>query len=152
MTTIDSVASLGEAFSGDVLTPSDPGYDAARTIHNGLIDKRPALIARCLNAADVVDAITAGRDAGLEVSVRGGGHNIAGKAVTEGGLMIDLSRMKGIHVDQVRRTVRAQGGVTVRELDRVTGVFGLATPSGVVSWTIRRPCSAWFWPLGGLAR
>jgi FAD/FMN-containing dehydrogenase len=135
MTTIDSVASLGEGFSGEVLTPGDPGYEAARTIHNGLIDKRPALIARCRNTADVVDAVNAARDAGLELSVRGGGHNVAGKAVTEGGLMIDLSLMKGIHVDPERRTVRAQGGVTVRELDRATGVFGLATPSGVVSST-----------------
>jgi FAD/FMN-containing dehydrogenase len=135
MTTIDSVASLGEGFSGEVLTPGDPGYDAARTIHNGLIDKRPALIARCRNTADVVDAVNAARDAGLELSLRGGGHNVAGKAVTEGGLMIDLSLMKGIHVDPERRTVRAQGGVTVRELDRATGIFGLATPSGVVSST-----------------
>jgi FAD/FMN-containing dehydrogenase len=135
MTTIDSVASLGEGFSGEVLTLGDPDYDAARTIHNGLIDKRPALIARCRNTADVVAAVSAARDAGLELSVRGAGHNVAGKAVTEGGLMIDLSPMKGIHVDPERRTVRAQGGVTVRELDRATGVFGLATPSGVVSST-----------------
>src|SRR5215207_2745020 len=135
MTTIDSVASLGEGFSGEVLAPGDPGYDTARTIHNGLIDKRPALIARCRTTADVVDAVNTARNAGLEVSVRGGGHNVAGKAVTEGGLMIDLSPMKGIHVDPERRTVRAQGGVTVGELDRTAGVFGLATPSGVVSST-----------------
>ena len=135
MTTIDSVLSLGESFSGVVLTPDDSGYDEARTIHNGLIDKRPALIARCRNTADVVDAVNAARATGLEVSVRGGGHNIAGKAVTEGGLMVDLALMKGIHVDPAHRTVRAQAGVTVRELDRATGVFGLATPSGVVSST-----------------
>jgi FAD/FMN-containing dehydrogenase len=135
MTTIDTVASLSEGFSGMLLTPADPGYDAARTIHNGLIDKRPALIARCVTTADIVDAVNAAREAGLEISVRGGGHNIAGQAVTEGGLMIDLSLMKGIHVDPTRCTVRAQGGVTVRELDRANGVFGLATPSGVVSST-----------------
>jgi FAD/FMN-containing dehydrogenase len=135
MTTIGSVVSLGEGFSGQVLTPDDPGYDAARTIHNGLIDKRPALIARCLNTADVVDAVNAARDAGLEVSVRGGGHSVAGKAVTEGGLMIDLSTMKGVHVDAVRRTIRAQGGVTIRQLDRTAAAFDLATPSGVVSST-----------------
>ncbi|HEY2088030.1 MAG TPA: FAD-binding oxidoreductase [Mycobacterium sp.] len=135
MTTSDSVASLAEGFSGQILTPADRGYDAARKIHNGLIDKRPALIARCLNTADVIDAVTTARDIGLEVSVRGGGHNVAGKAVTEGGLMIDLSLMKAIHVDSARRTVRAQGGVTIRELDRTTGVFGLATASGVVSST-----------------
>jgi FAD/FMN-containing dehydrogenase len=135
MTTIDSAASLREGFSGAVLAPDDPGYDAARAVHNGLIDTRPALIARCCNTADVVDAVNAAGEAGLEISVRGGGHNIAGKAVTEGGLMIDLSPMKGIHVDPKRRTVRAQAGVTVRELDRATSVFGLATPSGVVSST-----------------
>jgi FAD/FMN-containing dehydrogenase len=135
MTTTDYMASLAEGFSGEVLTSADRGYDAARTIHNGLIDKRPALIARCLNTADVIRAIRAAKDGGLEVSVRGGGHNVAGKAVTEGGLMIDLSLMKGIHVDPDSRRVRAQGGVTIRELDRTTGAFGLATPSGVVSST-----------------
>ena len=114
MTTIDSVASLARGILGrGAAHRATPGYDAARTIHNGLIDKRPALIARCRNTADVVDAVNAARDSGLELSVRGGGHNVAGKAVTEGGLMIDLSLMKGIHVDPERRTVRAQGGVTV---------------------------------------
>jgi FAD/FMN-containing dehydrogenase len=135
MTTSDYVTSLAEGFSGQIVTPEDRGYDAARKIHNGMIDKRPALIARCLNTADVIDAVNAARDNGLEVSVRGGGHNVAGKAVTEGGLMIDLSLMKAIHVDPAQRTVRSQGGVTIRELDRTTGVFGLATPSGVVSST-----------------
>jgi FAD/FMN-containing dehydrogenase len=126
---------LGEALSGPVLAPGDPGYDAVRRVHNGLIDRHPAIIARCGDTADVVDAVRFGSDGGMEISVRGGGHNVAGKAVTDGGLMIDLSLMKGIHVDPERRTVRAQGGVTVRELDRATGVFGLATPSGVVSST-----------------
>jgi FAD/FMN-containing dehydrogenase len=135
MTTIDHATLLAEGFSGEILRPDDAGYDAARAIHNGLIDKRPALIARCLHTADVVDAVNAARDAGLEISVRGGGHNIAGKAVTEGGLMIDLSRMRGIHVDPARRTVRVQGGVTVGELDRATAVYGLATPGGIVSTT-----------------
>jgi FAD/FMN-containing dehydrogenase len=135
MTTIDALESLAEGFSGVILAPGDAGYDAARKIHNGLIDKRPALIACCRNTADIVDAVNAAREADLEISVRGGGHNVAGKAVTEGGLMIDLTSMKGIHVDPARRTVRAQAGVTVRELDRATGVFGLATPSGVVSST-----------------
>jgi FAD/FMN-containing dehydrogenase len=134
-TMIDVQASLAESFTGVILAPGDVGYDAAREVHNGLIDKRPALIAGCRNTADVVAAVNAGREADLEISVRGGGHNVAGKAVTEGGLMIDLSPMKGIHVDPTRRTVRAQAGITVRELDRANGVFGLATPSGVVSST-----------------
>jgi FAD/FMN-containing dehydrogenase len=126
---------LGDALSGQVLAPGDPGYDEARRIHNRLIDKHPALIARCLHTADVVDAVTFGREEGLEISVRGGGHNVAGKAVTDGGLMIDLSLMKGIHVDPARRTVRAQAGVRVGELDRAAAAFGLATPSGVISLT-----------------
>ena len=135
VTTVDPVQQLREAFSGPVLAPGDPGYDEARRIHNRLIDKRPALIARCLHTADAVDAVNCGREAGLEISVRGGGHNVAGKAVTDGGLMIDLSLMKGLHVDPVRRTVRAQAGVRVGELDRANAAFGLATPSGVISLT-----------------
>jgi FAD/FMN-containing dehydrogenase len=135
MTTIDYATSLAEGFSGQLLAPEDAGYDVARKIHNGLIDKRPALIARCLNTADVAEAVNTARDAGLQVSVRGGGHNVAGKAVTEGGLMIDLSLMKGIHTDPVGRAVRAQGGVTIRELDRTTATFGLAVPSGTISST-----------------
>jgi FAD/FMN-containing dehydrogenase len=130
-----AVQRLGEVFSGQVLAPGDPGYEEARRIHNGLIDKHPTVIARCLHTADVVAAVDFGRAEGLEISVRGGGHNVAGKAVTDGGLMIDLSLMKGIHVDPARRAVRAQAGVRVGELDRATAAFGLATPSGVVSLT-----------------
>ena len=133
--TTDSFQLLRQTFSRLVLEPGDAGYDEARRIHNGLIDKRPAVIARCLHTADVVAAVTYGTDEGLEISIRGGGHNVAGKAVTDGGLMIDLSLMKGIQVDPARRTVRAQPGVTVGELDRATAAFGLATPSGIVSST-----------------
>jgi FAD/FMN-containing dehydrogenase len=135
VTTADSVQLLREALSGQVLTPGDPGYDQARRIHNGLIDKHPAVIARCMHTADVVAAVNFGREEAFEISVRGGGHNVAGKAVTEGGLMIDLSPMKGIHVDPARQTARAQAGVIVSEYDRATAAFGLATPSGVVSST-----------------
>jgi FAD/FMN-containing dehydrogenase len=131
----DRVEPLRERLSGQVIAPGDAGYDGARRIHNGLIDKRPAMIARCLHTADVVAAVNFARDEGLEMSVRGGGHNVAGKAVNEGGLMIDLSLMKGIHVDPARETARAQPGLTVGELDRATAAFGLATPSGVVSCT-----------------
>ena len=133
--TTDSRRALAAAFSGQLLTPDQPDYDAARRIHNGLIDKHPALIARCLHTADVVDAVNFGRSEGLEISVRGGGHNVAGKAVTEGGLMIDLSLMKGIHVDPARSTARAQAGVTWGEYNRATAAFGLASPGGVVSST-----------------
>ena len=111
VTSARSVQLLGEVCSGPVFAPSDPGYDEVRRVHNGLIDKHPAVIARCLHTADVVDAVNFGRSEGLEISVRGGGHSIAGKAVTEGGLMIDLSLMKGIHVDPVRFAARAQPGV-----------------------------------------
>ncbi|MEP7224741.1 MAG: FAD-dependent oxidoreductase, partial [Actinomycetota bacterium] len=101
---------LAATFSGALLGPEDAGYDAARSVHNGLIDKRPALIARCHGTADVADAIAFARETGLEISVRGGGHNVAGRAVADDALMIDLSEMKGIHVDPAARTIRAQGG------------------------------------------
>jgi FAD/FMN-containing dehydrogenase len=130
-----AVERLGAMLSGRVLVPGERGYDAARRVHNGLIDRRPGAIARCVNTADVADAVNFGRSEGFEISVRGGGHNVAGRAVTDGGLMIDLAPMKGIHVDPARSVVRAQAGVTVGELDRATGAFGLATPSGVVSST-----------------
>jgi FAD/FMN-containing dehydrogenase len=131
----ERLETLSASFSGPVLRPQDDGYEEARKIHNALIDKRPALIARCLNTADVVDAVNFGREEGLEISVRGGGHNVAGRAVTDGGLMIDLSLMKGIHVDPKRRTVRAQGGVVWSEYNRAAATFGLATTGGEVSTT-----------------
>ena len=90
----DSVDALGQQFSGEVVGPNDSGYDEMRAVHNGLIDKRPALIARCVNTADIADAVRFARTAGLEISTRGGGHNVAGKAVTEGGMMIDLANMR----------------------------------------------------------
>ncbi|HEV7527576.1 MAG TPA: FAD-binding oxidoreductase [Solirubrobacteraceae bacterium] len=123
------------SFSGTLLRPPDEGYAQARRIHNGLIDKSPALIARCLNTADVIDAVNMGREEGLEISVRGGGHNVAGRAVTDGGLMIDLSLMKGILVDPEQRTVRAQGGVIWSEFNRTAASFGLAATGGEISST-----------------
>lgn len=126
---------LTAEFSGVMLRPGDDGYEEARSTYNGLIDKRPALIARCLNTADVLDAVNLGREQGLEISIRGGGHSVAGKALTDGGLMIDLSLMRGIHVDPVRRTVRAQGGATWNDYNRATATFGLATTGGVMSPT-----------------
>jgi FAD/FMN-containing dehydrogenase len=134
MTEID-VATALEGFSGEILRPGDSGYDDARRIHNGLIDKRPAVIARCLGTADVVAAVDLAREQGLELSVRGGGHNVAGRAVTEGGVMVDLSLMKGVHVDPSARTARAQGGTTWGGLNRETQVHGLAVTGGVVSTT-----------------
>ena len=123
------------SFTGDLIDPADPAYDQTRRVHNGLIDKRPALIARCRTVPDVVDAVHLGRQQAAEISVRGGGHGVAGLAVTDGGLMIDLAPMKGIRVDPVRRTVWAQAGVTWKELNRAAAAHGLATTGGVVSTT-----------------
>jgi FAD binding domain/Berberine and berberine like len=130
-----AVSGIAATFSGQLLRPDDPGYDEARRVHNGMVDKKPALIARCRGVADVVDAINIARDLGLEVAVRGGGHNVAGRATVEGGLMIDLSLMKGIQVDPTRRMVRAQGGATWAELNRETQLHALAVTGGVVSTT-----------------
>src|SRR5438093_13011413 len=98
-------------FSGELLRPPDTGYDEARRVHNGLIDKRPRLIARCRNVSDIVDAVGLARTYSLEVAVRGGGHNVAGRGTVEDGLMIDLALMRGVHVDPNARTARAPGGV-----------------------------------------
>ncbi|HKC20915.1 MAG TPA: FAD-binding oxidoreductase [Gaiellaceae bacterium] len=126
---------LSNDFAGALIAPSDDGYEEARRVHNGLIDKRPALIARCRGTADVVAAVRFARGAGLEISVRGGGHSVSGLAATDGGVMIDLAELKGVHVDPVAQTVRAQGGVTWGELNRETAIHGLATTGGVVSTT-----------------
>ena len=123
------------SFTGELIGPEDKAYDETRRVHNGLIDKHPALIARCRTVPDVVDAVNLGRQQAAEISVRGGGHGVAGLAVTDGGLMIDLAPMKGIRVDPARRTVWAQGGVTWKELNRAAACHGLATTGGVVSTT-----------------
>ena len=131
----EAIAHAAPAFTGELLGPTDHGYDERRRVHNGLIDKRPAVIAVCRGVADVVEAVRLAHTLGLEVSVRGGGHNVAGRAAIDRGLMIDLSPMKGIHVDAAARTVRAQGGVLWRELNRETQLHGLATTGGVVGST-----------------
>ncbi len=134
-TTAEQIEELRAGFSGSILEPESDGYDFARRIHNGLIDRRPALIARCQNTADIADAIRFARANELDVCVRGGGHNVAGRAVVDGALMLDLSPMKGIHVDSAARTVRAQGGVIWRELNRETAAHGLAVTGGAISTT-----------------
>jgi FAD/FMN-containing dehydrogenase len=131
----DSVAELGKTFTGQILQPADPAYDDVRRVHNGLIDKRPAVIARCRGVADIADAVKLARDRNLEVAVRGGGHNVAGRSTVEGGMMIDLSLMTGIHVDPRQRVARAQGGLTWNLFNRETQVHGLATTGGVISTT-----------------
>ena len=120
---------------GQMLCPGDDGYDEARKVWNGMIDKRPALIVRCSGVADVIDSINFARTHQILVSVRGGGHNVPGNAVCDGGMMIDLSRMKSVRVDPTRATARAEGGVTWGEIDRETQAFGLETTGGTVSDT-----------------
>ena len=126
---------LRAQIAGSVLSPSDAAYEDARRVHNGLIDRRPALVARCHGTADVQAAVRFGREHGLEIAVRGGGHNVAGNAVCDGGLMIDLSAMRGVHVDPRARRARAQGGATWGDYNRETQVYGLASTGGVVSTT-----------------
>jgi FAD/FMN-containing dehydrogenase len=130
-----TVEDFKSSLRGQLLLAGDEGYDDARAVWNGMIDKRPALIARCSGVADVIQAVNFGRGHNLLVSVRGGGHNVAGKAIADGGLMIDLSLMKGIHADPSARTVRAQPGATWGDLDWEAQPFGLATPGGIVSTT-----------------
>ncbi|MDQ5852532.1 MAG: FAD-binding oxidoreductase [Chloroflexota bacterium] len=131
----ETIQDFKQRLRGALLRPGDEDYDEARQVWNGMIDRRPAFIVRCTGAADVVDAVNFAREHELLVSVRGGGHNVAGTAVCDGGLMIDLSPMRGVHVDPKTRTVRAQGGATWGDLDRETQLFGLATPGGVISTT-----------------
>jgi len=131
----EALEALSQQVRGPVLTPGDPAYDDARSIWNGLIDRRPALIVQCSGAADVVDAVNFAREQGLTLSIKAGGHNVAGNAVNDDGIVLDLSQMRGVHVDPALQTVRVQGGATWGDLDRETQLFGLAVPGGVVSTT-----------------
>ena len=131
----DAVGVLRSSLRGELIVPSDAGYDDARAVWNGMIDKRPALIARCAGVADVVAAVAFARDHQLPLAVRAGGHNVSGVAVCNDGLVVDLSSMRSVRVDRAAGTVRAEGGVTIGELDRETQVFGLAVPMGVVTET-----------------
>jgi FAD/FMN-containing dehydrogenase len=126
---------LRTRFSGELIRPGDAVYDEARKIWNGMIDRYPALIARCGSVADVQAAVNFAREQDLLVAVRGGGHNVAGYAVCEGGVVIDLSPMRKVVVDPVTRTARVEGGATLSDLDAATQAFGLAAPAGVVSAT-----------------
>jgi len=123
------------ALRGSLCLTGDPGYDEARTIWNAMIDKRPGLVVRCAGTADVIAAVKLARDNDLLVAVRGGGHNIAGNAVCDGGLMIDLSPMQSVRVDPVPRRVRVEPGATLGDLDKEAQAFGLAVPTGINSTT-----------------
>jgi FAD/FMN-containing dehydrogenase len=130
-----TIQDLRGRLRGPVIEPGHAEYDNARRIQNGLIDRRPALIIRCSGTADVVEAVNFARDHDQVVSVRGGGHNVAGHAMNDGGVVIDLSGMRGVHVDPPAKTVRAAGGATWGDVDRESQLFGLAVPGGVVSTT-----------------
>jgi FAD/FMN-containing dehydrogenase len=130
-----SAADFPATFAGRLVRPADADYDDIRQLHNGFVDKRPSLIARCRGVADIVDAVRMAVTTETPIAIRGGGHNVSGRASIEGGLMIDLSLMKGIDVDPRGRTVRAQGGVTWGDFNRETQLHGLATTGGVVSST-----------------
>lgn len=131
----DALAVFRESFAGEILQQGDPGYDEARTLWNGMHDRHPALIARCRGTSDVVTAVNVARENEMLLSVRGGGHNVAGWASAEGGLMLDLSLMRGVHVDPGRMTVRAQGGCQWGDVDRETQLHGMVTPGGEISTT-----------------
>jgi FAD/FMN-containing dehydrogenase len=130
-----AVAEFVGTLRGAVIQPDDPTYDETRSVRNGLIDRCPALIVRCSGTADVVAAVTFARENDLLLSIRGGSHNVSGAATNDGGIVIDLSTMRGVRVDPTARTVRVQGGATWGDVDRETQLFGLATPGGVVSTT-----------------
>jgi FAD/FMN-containing dehydrogenase len=129
------VNELRAQLRGSVCLPGEPGYDQARTIWNAMIDRHPAIVIRAAGVNDVLRAVEFARKHGLQLAVRGGGHNIAGNAVCEGGLMLDLTPMKSVRVNPVQRTVRVEPGVTLGELDRETQAFGLAMPVGINSTT-----------------
>ena len=130
-----AVEKLGAGLRGQLLRPGNAGYDDSRRVWNGMFDRRPALIARCAGTADVITALNFGRDSGLRIAVRGGGHSFPGHSVCDGGLVIDLSAMKGVRVDPAARTARAEAGARWLEFDHETQAFGLATTGGTASDT-----------------
>src|SRR5207248_1033692 len=130
-----ALETLAAGYRGEIVRPDDPSYEEHRQVWNGSIDRHPAVIARCTGVADVIAAVRFGRETGLPVAVRGGGHSFPGQSVCDDGLVIDLSLMRGVRVDPEARTVRAQAGVLLGELDRETQQFGLAVPAGIVTHT-----------------
>jgi len=132
---IETINSFRENFQGTVITPADDGYDAARKVWNGMFDKRPELVARCVSTSDVVNAVTFARSNGLLTAVRGGGHNSAGNGTCDGGIVIDLSMMRRVNVDRKGGMVRVDGGALFADVDRETQLYGLAVSGGIVSHT-----------------
>ena len=142
-TTTAPYADLAAIVRGDLIMPGDPGYDQARAVYNGMIDKYPAAIARCRDTADVIACVRFAREHGVEIAVRGGGHSAAGLGVWDGALVIDLSLLRSTTVDPENRIVRADAGCTWGDIDHATVAFGMATPSGFLASTgVGRP-DAW---------
>src|SRR5215813_1775392 len=134
MPTVD-MQTFRSTFSGQLFEPADAGYNEARRIWNASVNKRPKLIAQCSGVADVIAAVNSGRTNDLLTAIRGGGHNVGGRALCDDGLVVDLSRMRSVFVDAATQRVRIQGGATLGDLDRETHVFGLAVPTGIVAKT-----------------
>ena len=132
---VRAIDALLSSVRGQIVRPEDPTYDELRKIHNGMIDRKPAVIVRCTGAADVLQCIRVAREYGLLVSIRGGGHSVVGFCVCDGGLMIDLSAARGVRVDPASRTARAQGGATWGDFDHETHAYGLATTGGIMRTT-----------------
>ena len=130
-----TIAKLQEGFRGEVITTDSPAYDAARKVYNAMIDKHPAAIARCADIADIMAAVRFGRENNLLTAIRGGGHNAGGLGICDDGLVIDLSRMKNVHVDPKTGTVRVAPGCVWGDVDHAAHAFGMATPSGIISTT-----------------
>ncbi len=133
--TDSAVATFKASLRGGLIAPGDAGYDEARKVYNGMIDRRPRLIARCADVADVISAVNFGREHKLLTSIRGGGHNAGGLGVCDDGLVIDLSPMRYVRVDPKKKTVLAGGGALWGDVDHATHPFGLAVPSGIISTT-----------------
>ena len=131
----EKINDLKQALRGKLIQPDDADYEAARKVYNGMINKHPALIAKCSDEGDVMTAVNFARENNLLTAIRSGGHNGGGLGICEGGLVIDLSLMKGIHVDPVKKTVWVETGCTLGDVDHATHAFGLATPSGIFSTT-----------------
>ena len=131
----DTIKVLTEAVRGRVITPLDADYDDARVVYNGMHDRKPHAVIQCMDSADVMAAVAAGRDGGIDLAVRGGGHSVPGFGTVDDGLVIDLSPMKNVWVDPNKRVVRVGGGATWGDVDHATYPFGLAAPGGIISTT-----------------
>jgi len=130
-----SIKEFGASLRGEIVLPNDTGYDEARKVYNGMIDKKPAIIAKCFDVTDVITAVNFGRENNMLVSVRGGGHNAGGLGICDDGLVIDLSKIRYTHVDPITKTIRVGGGCQWGDVDHAGYAFGLSVPAGIISTT-----------------